>query len=66
VKRLNPGSSFSLGATSDGQGNAQELARLQGRITVVKANVDSMTTRFDASLAQLREDMARRDKDNIQ
>ena len=43
------------------QDNALAIARLEGNRAIVRAEMEAMESRIDTSLAQLREDMAKRE-----
>ena len=45
--------------------NALDVARLMGNRVTVLAEMEAMESRIDAGFAQLHEDIAKRDKDNL-
>ena len=49
---------------SEERDNALAIAEMRGDRATVRAEMEAMESRIDASLAQLREDIAKRDKEN--
>ena len=50
---------------SEERSNALAIAELKGDRAAVRAQMEAMQSRIDAGFAQLREDIARRDRDNL-